>query len=142
MGVSVNQGLYPVYAPPTKRATRARKLTWYIESNKVPRSCVRSVISPDRDRGERDAGGLGGEHLHRVQEPPPLPEYIERGLVCAGNPDTVYWGIRKMYDHLSGFGHLLIMGQAGFLDHEETVKGMTLFGGEVYPRLEELPESG
>jgi 4-oxalmesaconate hydratase len=24
MGVSVNQGLYPVYAPPTKRATRAR----------------------------------------------------------------------------------------------------------------------
>ena len=24
MGVSVKQGLYPVYAPPTKRATRAR----------------------------------------------------------------------------------------------------------------------
>jgi len=24
MRVSVNQGLYPVYAPPTKRATRAR----------------------------------------------------------------------------------------------------------------------
>jgi len=47
-----------------------------------------------------------------------------------------------MYDHLSGFGHLLIMGQAGFLDHEETVKGMTLFAGEVYPRLQELPESG
>jgi hypothetical protein len=38
--------------------------------------------------------------------------------------------------------HLLIMGQASFLDHEETMKGKTLFAREVYPRLEELPESG
>jgi hypothetical protein len=30
------------------------------------------------------------------------------------------------------------MGQAGFLEHEETVKGMTLFAKEVYPRLKEL----
>jgi hypothetical protein len=73
---------------------------------------------------------------------PPLPAYIERGLVFAGNPDTVYRGIRKMYDHLSGFGHLLIMGQADFLDHEEIVKGMTLFAREVYPGLTELSESG
>lgn len=42
-----------------------------------------------------------------------------------------------MYDHLGEFGHLLIMGQA---DHDETVKGMTLFAREVYPRLKELPE--
>jgi len=35
-----------------------------------------------------------------------------------------------------------IRGQAGFLDHEETVKGKTLFAREVYPRLKELPESG
>jgi hypothetical protein len=33
-------------------------------------------------------------------------------------------------------------GQAGFLDHEETVKGMTFFAREVYPRLKEMPESG
>jgi hypothetical protein len=47
-----------------------------------------------------------------------------------------------MYDHLGGLGHLLIMGQAGFLDHGETAKGKRLFGREVYPRLKELPESG
>ena len=29
------------------------------------------------------------------------------------------------------------MGQAGFLEHDETVKGMTLFAKEVYPRLKE-----
>jgi len=31
-----------------------------------------------------------------------------------------------------------MMGQAGFLDHDETVKGMELFSREVYPRLKEL----
>jgi hypothetical protein len=28
--------------------------------------------------------------------------------------------------------------QAGFLDHDETVKGMRIFTREVYPRLKEL----
>ena len=46
--------------------------------------------------------------------------------------------IVKMYNHVGGFGHLLIMGQAGFLDHDETGKGMTLFAKEVYPRLQDL----
>ncbi|MGH7334282.1 MAG: hypothetical protein ACREKS_16365 [Candidatus Rokuibacteriota bacterium] len=77
------------------------------------------------------------------KNPAPLPKYIERGLVFAGNPDTVYRGIKKMYDHLRcGFGHLLIMGQAGFLDHDETVKGMKLFAREIYPRLQALPQGG
>jgi hypothetical protein len=31
-----------------------------------------------------------------------------------------------------------MMGQAGFLEHEETVRGMTSFAREVYPRLKEL----
>jgi hypothetical protein len=48
----------------------------------------------------------------------------------------------KMYEHVGGFGHLLIMGQAGFLEHEETVKGMKLFAREVYPRLKELKSGG
>jgi alkanesulfonate monooxygenase SsuD/methylene tetrahydromethanopterin reductase-like flavin-dependent oxidoreductase (luciferase family) len=65
-----------------------------------------------------------------------------RGLVFAGNPDSVYHQIKAMYDHVGGFGHLLIMGQAGFLDHEETVKGMRMFAREVYPRLGELKVVG
>jgi hypothetical protein len=31
-----------------------------------------------------------------------------------------------------------MMSQAGFLDHEETVKGMQMFSREVYPRVKEL----
>jgi len=37
-----------------------------------------------------------------------------------------------------GFGQLLMMGQAGFLSYDETVRSMSLFAKEVYPRLKEL----
>jgi hypothetical protein len=47
-----------------------------------------------------------------------------------------------MYDHVGGFGHLLNMGQAGFLEHDETVHGIKMFAREVYPRLQEaFPDS-
>jgi alkanesulfonate monooxygenase SsuD/methylene tetrahydromethanopterin reductase-like flavin-dependent oxidoreductase (luciferase family) len=58
--------------------------------------------------------------------------------VVVGNPDSVYRQIMRMYEHVGGFGQLLMMGQAGFLDHEETMRGMQMFSREVYPRLKEL----
>jgi alkanesulfonate monooxygenase SsuD/methylene tetrahydromethanopterin reductase-like flavin-dependent oxidoreductase (luciferase family) len=60
---------------------------------------------------------------------------IAAGIMFAGNPDQVYAQIRKHYDHVGGWGHLLIMGQAGFLEHDETVRGIHAFAREVYPRL-------
>jgi hypothetical protein len=42
-----------------------------------------------------------------------------------------------MHDQVGGFGHLLIMGQAGFLEHDETVRGIKMFAREVYPRLKD-----
>jgi hypothetical protein len=45
-------------------------------------------------------------------------------------------GSYKMFQNPT---QLLMMSQAGFLDHEETVKGMQMFSREVYPRLKELP---
>ena len=62
---------------------------------------------------------------------------IEAGLMFAGTPDQVFLQIKRMYDHVGGFGHLLIMGQAGFLEHDETVRGIKAFAREVYPRLKE-----
>ena len=55
----------------------------------------------------------------------------------AGTPDQVFLQIKRMYDHVGGFGHLLIMGQAGFLEHDETVRGIKMFAREVYPRLKD-----
>jgi alkanesulfonate monooxygenase SsuD/methylene tetrahydromethanopterin reductase-like flavin-dependent oxidoreductase (luciferase family) len=62
---------------------------------------------------------------------------IEAGIMFAGTPDQVHRQIRQLYDHVGGFGHLLIMGQAGFLEHDETVLGIRTFARELYPRLKE-----
>ena len=51
-------------------------------------------------------------------------------------PDQVVKQIRAVYDHVGGFGHLLNMGQAGFLEHDETVRGIRLFAREVFPQLQ------
>ena len=55
--------------------------------------------------------------------------------MMAGTPDQVVKQIKKVYDYVGGFGHILLMGQAGFLDHQETVLGIKTFAREVYPRL-------
>lgn len=75
---------------------------------------------------------------------PDLDDLIERGIIFCGNPDTVYRQIKHFYDYVGGFGHILSMGQAGFLGHKETIKGIRLLAREVYPRLKEelrLPEA-
>ena len=67
---------------------------------------------------------------------------IEAGIMMAGTPDKVYQQIKTFYHHVGGFGHLLIMGQAGFLEHDDTVHGIRTFAREVYPRLkEEFPDT-
>jgi alkanesulfonate monooxygenase SsuD/methylene tetrahydromethanopterin reductase-like flavin-dependent oxidoreductase (luciferase family) len=114
----------------------ARKLLWYIYSNKVPTQFsnppgympVESVAKILRN------GGRSPYHFENKS----LEELIEMGIVFAGNPDTVYKQTRKFYDYVGGFGRLLVMGQAGFLDRQETMKGIRVFAQEVYPRLQEL----
>jgi hypothetical protein len=67
---------------------------------------------------------------------------IEAGILMAGTPDKVFQQIKTFYHHVGGFGHLLIMGQAGFLEHDDTVHGIRTFAREVYPRLkEEFPDT-
>ena len=63
---------------------------------------------------------------------------METDTVFAGTPDDVYDQIKAFNDRIGGFGHLLFFGQGGFLDHEDTVENITLFGREVAPRLQEL----
>ena len=63
---------------------------------------------------------------------------IDAGLVFAGTPDDVFDQLRAFYDHVGGFGHLLMMGQGGLLDHDETVANLSLFSKEVLPRVADL----
>jgi alkanesulfonate monooxygenase SsuD/methylene tetrahydromethanopterin reductase-like flavin-dependent oxidoreductase (luciferase family) len=67
-----------------------------------------------------------------------VADAIDAGLSFAGTPDDVFDQLRAFYDHVGGFGHLLMMGQGGLLSHEETVANLSLFSEAVLPRLEEL----
>jgi len=69
-----------------------------------------------------------------------VADAIDAGLAFAGTPDNVFDQLRAFYDHVGGFGHLLMMGQGGLLSHEETVANLTLFSKAVLPRLEGLGE--
>jgi hypothetical protein len=64
-----------------------------------------------------------GNPLSHFGGAPTVEEAIEAGIMMAGTPDQVTKQVEKFYDHVGGFGHLLLMGQAGFLEHKETVLG-------------------
>ena len=113
----------------------ARKLMWYIESNRVAPQFINPpgyVPAAAVAKAMRNGGSL------YKYDKPDLQNLIANGIVFAGNPDTVFGQIKRFYDYNGGFGHLLVMGQAGFLDHRETVRGIDLLAREVYPRLKEL----
>jgi hypothetical protein len=64
-----------------------------------------------------------------------IQDLIDAAILFCGTADQVHAQIMEFADYTGGFGHLLSMGQAGFLPHAETVDSMTLFGQDVLPRL-------
>src|SRR5258708_6264204 len=60
---------------------------------------------------------------------------IERGILVAGNADTVYKQIMEIYEKVGGFGHLIFIGRFGFLTHQDAEKGIRMMAKEVLPRL-------
>jgi alkanesulfonate monooxygenase SsuD/methylene tetrahydromethanopterin reductase-like flavin-dependent oxidoreductase (luciferase family) len=63
---------------------------------------------------------------------------MKRGILFAGNPDTVYQQIMDFHDEVGGFGHLVMIGRTGFMTHAETEKGIKLFSKDVLPRLRDI----
>jgi alkanesulfonate monooxygenase SsuD/methylene tetrahydromethanopterin reductase-like flavin-dependent oxidoreductase (luciferase family) len=64
-----------------------------------------------------------------------VDQAIARGILVAGNPDTVWRQIMDIYGKVGGFGHFIFVGRSGFLDHKEAEKGIRLMAKEVVPRL-------
>jgi alkanesulfonate monooxygenase SsuD/methylene tetrahydromethanopterin reductase-like flavin-dependent oxidoreductase (luciferase family) len=113
----------------------ARKLMWYIEANKVaPQFVAPPGYVPVDAAAQAIRKGASQYDFRRLT----LEDLMSQGVMFAGNPDTVFKQVKAHYEHVGGYGHLLIMGQAGFLNHRETVRGIDLFAREVYPRLKEL----
>ena len=123
----------------------ADKLLWYLNANKVPRhfAAPPGYVGVAASVAALKAAGTTtqGDHANFGRNMN-VETAMERGLMFCGTPDQVHAQIKKFYDHVGGFGHLLIMGQAGFLEHDDTVHGIRMFAREVYPRLkEEYPGS-
>jgi alkanesulfonate monooxygenase SsuD/methylene tetrahydromethanopterin reductase-like flavin-dependent oxidoreductase (luciferase family) len=71
-----------------------------------------------------------------------IQDLIDAAIMFCGTPDQVHDQIARFVDYTGGLGHLLSMGQAGFLSHQDTVDSLTLFGKEVLPRLKAQAEPG
>ena len=129
-----------VYVGETEARARAgaEKLLWYITANKVPLhfsnppGYVPVAMNVQLARGAQNVVSAYGTKQGTVEGA------IEGGTMFAGTPDQVFQQIKKHWDHVGGYGHLLIMGQAGFLAHDDTVHGIRMFAREVYPRLKEI----
>lgn len=116
----------------------AEKLMWYVAANKVP---PQFVSPPGYIPYHLRARGLRGERSAYDFASLTLQDLIDEGIVFAGSPQTVREQVQTFYDRVGGFGHLLLMGQAGFLEHDETVRGIRAFAGEVAPHLRALREA-
>ena len=112
-------------------------LLWYLSHNKLP---MHFRNPPGYASIEANVMALRGGQIGVRREGwiPNLDEEIEKGIVFCGTPDQVFDQLKKFYEHVGGFGHLLSMGQAGHLSHEDTCKSLRLMASELYPRLKEL----
>ena len=124
---------------PQKARAGAEKVLWYMTSNKVPPHWSNPPgYHPPAIAAQIMQGKRGGAGLPLAST---LDEQMARGNVFAGTPDQVFAQIKRFWEYSGGFGHLLMMGQAGFLTYEETISSMQLFTKDVYPRLQELTAS-
>ena len=112
-------------------------LLWYLSHNKLP---MHFRNPPGYASIEANVMALKGGQIGVRREGwlPDLDEEMAKGIVFCGTPDQVYDQLKKFYDHVGGFGHLLSMGQAGHLSHEGTCKSLRLMATELYPRLKGL----
>jgi alkanesulfonate monooxygenase SsuD/methylene tetrahydromethanopterin reductase-like flavin-dependent oxidoreductase (luciferase family) len=115
---------------------RAEHLRWFLRSKGAPQFRNPPGYVPVDVNVLALKGAFAGRTAAIRQEG--TDYLIEKGVVMAGTPDQVVAQVERFYENVGGMGHLLMMLQAGFLDHEETVRNITLFAKEVYPRIRHL----
>lgn len=111
----------------------AEQLMWYLKSNKVPQEfTLPPGYVPYFARAAALQGGGPSFDLSSMS----MDQLINDGILFAGSPSTVAEQIENFYDRIGGFGHLILHGQAGFMDHETTASGIRNFAEKVKPRLD------
>ncbi len=129
-----------VYVGETEKEAHegAEKLLWY-DTAPTGRAAIRQ--SPGLcARGRQRGHAARREHpLSAFAKGASVEAAIRGGFMFAGTPEQVYQQFKRHYEYVGGYGHLLNMGQAGFLEHDETVKGIRMFAREVYPESRRIP---
>ena len=122
------------------------KLLWFLNTglrsapqySKLLPGAVRAELAPalytTRPRpgvpaAPRPAAGLIGITAEQA---------IAKGLMFAGNSDSVYRQIREYRERVGPFEHLVLASRSGFMTHGEATKGLKRFAKDVLPRLREL----
>jgi alkanesulfonate monooxygenase SsuD/methylene tetrahydromethanopterin reductase-like flavin-dependent oxidoreductase (luciferase family) len=114
----------------------ARELIWYMNAKTEPQFRNPPGYVPVELNVQALRGAFSGRsEAMRAQG---LEFQREQGVVMYGTPDQVAAQVRRFYDRVGGFDHLLMMQQAGFLNHKRTVASMTLFAKEVMPQISDL----
>jgi alkanesulfonate monooxygenase SsuD/methylene tetrahydromethanopterin reductase-like flavin-dependent oxidoreductase (luciferase family) len=121
-------------------AERVAKVKTYLDAQ--PRTPKAWINPAGYESIEMNAMALKNGRKGRINfglpENPTLEEMAQGGIMFAGTPDQVYHQMKNFQESVGGYGQVLMLGQAGFLDHEETIDSMTLFAEQVAPRLREL----
>ncbi len=114
----------------------AKELSWYLQAKTEPQFRNPPGYVPI----DLNVQALKGKYQGRTDAVRRAGiEYLrEQGVVICGTPDSVAQQVKRLYERVGGFGHLIMMQQAGHLSHEKTVKSMTLFAKEAYPQIREL----
>jgi alkanesulfonate monooxygenase SsuD/methylene tetrahydromethanopterin reductase-like flavin-dependent oxidoreductase (luciferase family) len=130
-----------VYVADTESEAEAgmKELVWYLQGKSEPQFSNPPGYVPIETNVLALKGAWAGRTAAmRAQT---LEVQREQGVVMYGTPDQVVAQIRTFYDRVGGFDHLLMMMQAGFLDHARTCKNIRLFAKECYPQLKDLPRT-
>ena len=129
---------------------RAELVKSYLQTNTLVAEPYKNppgfMAASDAAKLFQSVGWRGPSHQMTTKDGKPLgsaaqgsvADTIAGGLMFAGTPDQVYDQVVDFYQAVGGFGHFLMMSQAGQMGHEDTVDSMTLFAREVMPRLQDF----
>ena len=127
-----------VYVADTESEAEAgmKELIWYMQA----KTEAQYRNPPGYAPVETNVQGLKGAFSGRTDamRAQGLEFQRDQGVVMYGTPDQLVAQVKRFYDLVGGFDHLLMMMQAGFLDHKRTVSNIKLFAKEVYPRIKDL----
>ncbi len=74
----------------------------------------------------------------KMMSSPPTPEeFVQAHMLFAGNPDEVFEQIKAFWEHVGGFGNMIVQ-MGGLMSAEESFDSIRLYAKEVQPRLADL----